>query len=232
MPKLLFHQVRILAKEQVHNSYTFWAMSILIFSPVYFFLRHPLLLYYFWRSGFIFKPLTSCILPRSGKKWEKFEKRKFRFQKKKSALILIPKPNFGLTLAFCASFFSPERKSERNEGQFFFSQNPILRSTPRKARQKNRTVVESLGEEEEEDFNIENDNQQAQSENNEYAIRYRCEISGFLVSSSSFCRNERFLSFLSLYIFLRKVCLFFNFLMIKRTVMLCLTQLCFYHSKK
>ena len=60
----------------------------------------------------------------------------------------------------------------------FFSQNPILRSTPRKARQKNRTVVESLGEEEEEDFNIENDNQQAQSENNEYAIRYRWEISG------------------------------------------------------
>ena len=59
----------------------------------------------------------------------------------------------------------------------FFSQNPILRSTPRKARQKNRTVVESLGEEEE-DFNIENDNQQAQSENNEYAIRYRWEISG------------------------------------------------------
>ena len=53
----------------------------------------------------------------------------------------------------------------------FFSQNSILRSTPRKARQKNRTVVESL-EEEEEDFNIENDNQQAQSENNEYAIRY------------------------------------------------------------
>jgi len=46
----------------------------------------------------------------------------------------------------------------------------LLRSTPRKARQKNRTVVESL--EEEEDFNIENDNQQAQSENNEYAIRY------------------------------------------------------------
>ena len=46
----------------------------------------------------------------------------------------------------------------------------ILESTPRKSRQKNRTVVESL--EEEEDFNIENDNQQAQSENNEYAIRY------------------------------------------------------------
>ena len=32
----------ILAKEQCHNSYTFWAMPILIFSPVYFFMRHPL----------------------------------------------------------------------------------------------------------------------------------------------------------------------------------------------
>ena len=67
--------------------------------------------------------------------------------------------------------FSLLRENLREMRDNFFSQNPILRSTPRKARQKNRTVVESL-EEEEEDFNIENDNQQAQSENNEYAIRY------------------------------------------------------------
>ena len=66
--------------------------------------------------------------------------------------------------------FSLLRENLREMRDNFFSQNPILRSTPRKARQKNRTVVESL--EEEEDFNIENDNQQAQSENNEYAIRY------------------------------------------------------------
>ena len=97
----------------------------------------------------------------------------------------------------------------------FFSQNPILRSTPRKARQKNRTVVESLGEEEE-DFNIENDNQQAQSENNEYAIRYRCEISGFFVSSCSV--EMRGSSAFSVCIFLRKVCSFFNLLMIECTI--------------
>ena len=83
------------------------------------------------------------------------------------------------SIRYLESFFSPERKAWEKWETIFFSQNPILRSTPRKARQKNRTVVESLGEEEE-DFNIENDNQQAQSENNEYAIRYRCEISGFL----------------------------------------------------
>ena len=42
LPKQLSHQGIILAKEQFHNSYTFWAMPILIFGPVYFFLGHPL----------------------------------------------------------------------------------------------------------------------------------------------------------------------------------------------
>ena len=42
LPKWLSHQGTKLAKEQLHHSYTFWTMSILIFSPVYFFLRHPL----------------------------------------------------------------------------------------------------------------------------------------------------------------------------------------------
>ena len=36
------HQGRILAKEQFHNSYTFWAMPILIFSPVQIIMTHPL----------------------------------------------------------------------------------------------------------------------------------------------------------------------------------------------
>ena len=33
LPKFSPDGTIILAKEQVHNSYTFWAMSILIFSP-------------------------------------------------------------------------------------------------------------------------------------------------------------------------------------------------------
>ena len=41
LPKWLSHQGRILAKEQFHSSYTFWAMPILIFGPVYLFMRHP-----------------------------------------------------------------------------------------------------------------------------------------------------------------------------------------------
>ena len=36
------HQGRILAKEQFHNPYTFWAMPILIFSPVQIIMSHPL----------------------------------------------------------------------------------------------------------------------------------------------------------------------------------------------
>ena len=43
LPTWLSHQGTKLAKEQLHHSYTFWAMPILIFSPVYFFLRHPIL---------------------------------------------------------------------------------------------------------------------------------------------------------------------------------------------
>ena len=42
MPKWLSHQGRILAKEQFHNSYTFWAMPILIFGPVQIIMSHPL----------------------------------------------------------------------------------------------------------------------------------------------------------------------------------------------
>ena len=42
LPKWLSHQGRILVKEQFHNSYTFWAMPILIFSPVQIIMRHPL----------------------------------------------------------------------------------------------------------------------------------------------------------------------------------------------
>ena len=42
LPKWLSHQGRILAKEQFHNSYTIWAMPILIFSPVQIIMTHPL----------------------------------------------------------------------------------------------------------------------------------------------------------------------------------------------
>ena len=34
-------------------------------------------------SGFIFELIKTCIPPRSGKKWEKFEKKSFGFRKKK-----------------------------------------------------------------------------------------------------------------------------------------------------
>ena len=44
LPKWLSHQGRILAKEQFHNSYTFWARPILIFSPVQIIISHPLTL--------------------------------------------------------------------------------------------------------------------------------------------------------------------------------------------
>ena len=42
LPKWLSHQGRILAKEQFYNSYTFWAIPILIFSPVQIIMTHPL----------------------------------------------------------------------------------------------------------------------------------------------------------------------------------------------
>ena len=47
LPKWLPHQGVILAKEQLHHSNTFWTMHILIFSPVYLFLRHPLDWFFF-----------------------------------------------------------------------------------------------------------------------------------------------------------------------------------------
>ena len=40
--KMIFQWGIILAKGQFDQSYTFWTMSILIFSPVYLLLRHPL----------------------------------------------------------------------------------------------------------------------------------------------------------------------------------------------
>ena len=42
LPKWFSHGGIILAKGQLDHSYTFWTMSILIFSPVYLLLRHPL----------------------------------------------------------------------------------------------------------------------------------------------------------------------------------------------
>ena len=43
LPKYSPDGTIILAKEQFHNSYNFWAMPILIFSPVYLLMRHPLI---------------------------------------------------------------------------------------------------------------------------------------------------------------------------------------------
>ena len=65
LPKLSSHQVRILAKEQVQNSHTFWAMPILIFSPVQIIITHPL----WWRLRKILWPsqniwtLLQTVLP-------------------------------------------------------------------------------------------------------------------------------------------------------------------------
>ena len=42
LPKFSPHGTIISAKEQFHNSYTFWAMRILIFSPVQIIISHPL----------------------------------------------------------------------------------------------------------------------------------------------------------------------------------------------
>ena len=42
LPKWLSNQGIILAKDQFHHSYTFWAMPILIFSPVQIIMGHPL----------------------------------------------------------------------------------------------------------------------------------------------------------------------------------------------
>ena len=43
LPKWLSHQGSILAKEQLHHLYIFWAMPILIFSSVQIIMRHPIL---------------------------------------------------------------------------------------------------------------------------------------------------------------------------------------------
>ena len=42
LPKFSPDGTILLAKEQVHNSYTFWAMPFLIFSPVQIIISHPL----------------------------------------------------------------------------------------------------------------------------------------------------------------------------------------------
>ena len=55
MPKWLSHQGRILAKEQFHNPYTFWAMPILIFSPVQIIMGHPI-----WKDFFV-SEISKCI---------------------------------------------------------------------------------------------------------------------------------------------------------------------------
>ena len=61
LPKWLSYQGRILAKEQFHNSYTFWTMPILISSPVQIIMTHPLI----WERGFwdnsIFSHLSTRI---------------------------------------------------------------------------------------------------------------------------------------------------------------------------
>ena len=44
LPKFFPDGTIILAKEQFHNSYTFWAIPILIFSPVQIIMTHPLIL--------------------------------------------------------------------------------------------------------------------------------------------------------------------------------------------
>ena len=42
IPKLIPDGTIVSAKGQFHNSYTFWAMPILIFSPVQIIISHPL----------------------------------------------------------------------------------------------------------------------------------------------------------------------------------------------
>ena len=53
LPKWFPHQGRILAKEQFHNSYTFWAMPILIFSPFANFGKQSLQLFLKENSHFL-----------------------------------------------------------------------------------------------------------------------------------------------------------------------------------
>ena len=50
LPKWSPNGIIILAKYQPGHSYTFWAKTILIFSPVYLFLRHPLFTSFFEES--------------------------------------------------------------------------------------------------------------------------------------------------------------------------------------
>ena len=62
LPKWLSHQGRILAKEQFHNSYAFWAMPILISSLVANFAHHPLYSTIIL-ANFFFSKSRSFILP-------------------------------------------------------------------------------------------------------------------------------------------------------------------------
>ena len=50
LPNWSSHQGRNLAKKQFHNSYTFWAMPILIFSRVQIIMTHPLCTFLFSES--------------------------------------------------------------------------------------------------------------------------------------------------------------------------------------
>ena len=59
LPKWLSHQASILPKEQLRHSYTFWAMPILIFSPVQMIMTHPLG-WFFVRLNELDIKLTRC----------------------------------------------------------------------------------------------------------------------------------------------------------------------------
>ena len=94
------------------------SMRYLIFIPI---IKTPLkpnflsniLLQYFWRSGFIFKLVKTCIPPKVGKNEKKLKKKVSVLEKKNLGSdtntggteigpwfrFSIPKPNFGLTLA-------------------------------------------------------------------------------------------------------------------------------------
>ena len=67
LPKLFSHGGIILAKGQLDHSCTFWTMSILIFSPVFFCLGHPLQATSQTRNNMpeIFSPMKSSQLANS-----------------------------------------------------------------------------------------------------------------------------------------------------------------------
>ena len=48
LPKWLSNQGIIFAKEQLHHSYTFWIMFILIFCPIQIIMGHPISYLYNW----------------------------------------------------------------------------------------------------------------------------------------------------------------------------------------